>query len=70
MRLHGYPEYDEHKKKHEAMTARVAEFKNHQKDGGTRVLVDLSNYLKGWLQKHICETDKLYGPFLKSKGVN
>jgi hemerythrin len=31
--------------------------------------MEVLNFLKGWLVKHIQGTDKKYGPFLNAKGV-
>jgi len=34
-----------------------------------RTGVDITNFLKDWLAKHIRETDRKYGPFLSAKAV-
>ncbi|MCP4692450.1 MAG: hypothetical protein GY859_30680 [Desulfobacterales bacterium] len=31
--------------------------------------IQITNFLKDWLGKHIMQTDKAYGPFLNTKGV-
>lgn len=69
MREHGYPEYEEHKRKHILMAKRVDEFASALEQGTTQSSAELAAFLKDWLQKHIQGTDKRYGPFLKDKGV-
>jgi hemerythrin len=31
--------------------------------------IQISNFLKDWLSKHILQTDKAYGPYLTGKGA-
>jgi hemerythrin len=33
------------------------------------VSIEVMNFLKNWLDKHIMETDQKYGPYLNSKGI-
>lgn len=70
LKTHGYPEYDDHKEKHEKMTAKVLALQNDWKAGRVNLTLDVSKFLKDWLDKHILGTDKKYGPFLNGKGVN
>jgi hemerythrin len=64
----GYPLFDEHKRKHVAMTGRVEEFSNAV-SGGKKPAIDLATFLRNWLPQQIQGTDKLYTPHLKSKKV-
>lgn len=69
-KTYGYPEYDDHKEKHDKMAAKVLALQNDWKAGKVNLTLDVSKFLKDWLDKHILGTDKKYGPFLNSKGVN
>ena len=69
MEQHEYPEYDEHKKKHRAMTQKVRQVQSEFQSGNTSMSIEVMNFLQNWLNKHILETDMKYAPFLKSKGV-
>ncbi len=71
MSQHGYPDYNNHKKEHEALGEKVQEFQQrYAKSSKDPLLVqELSIFLKGWLTNHIVGSDKKYAPFLKGKGV-
>jgi hemerythrin len=69
MKLYKYPDYDVHKQKHDKMTGHVLEFKQKFDSGQISNPIQITNFLKDWLSKHIMGTDKAYGPFLNSKGV-
>jgi len=69
MKEHGYPEYDEHVRKHRAMTQKVLQVQAEFQSGKTNLSIEVMNFLQNWLNKHILETDMKYGPFLTSKGV-
>ncbi len=66
---HAYPETADHKDKHHKMTAKVTALIGEVKSGKSTVSIEVMNFLKNWLDKHIMETDKKYGPYLNSKGV-
>ena len=66
---HGYPETADHKEKHHKMTAKVTALIGEVQSGKSTVSIEVMNFLKNWLDKHIMETDKKYGPYLNSKGV-
>jgi hemerythrin len=70
MQGNGYPEYAEHKEKHEKMTAKVLALQKEWQAGRTTLGIEVSQFLKDWLDKHILGTDKKYAPFLNSKGVS
>ncbi|MEZ0329198.1 MAG: bacteriohemerythrin [Dissulfuribacterales bacterium] len=66
---HGYPDTDAHKAIHADLVQKVLAFKEKFEKGYATVDLELLNFLKNWLQNHICITDKKYGPFLAEKGV-
>ena len=68
---HGYPDIAAHKKEHAGLTAQVLDVQKKYKAGSTSTLsLEVLNFLKNWLIKHIQGTDKKYGPFLNAKGVH
>ncbi len=69
MKLYDYPGYDEHRMKHEKMAGHVTLLMEKYTSGEITSPIQITNFLKDWLGKHIMQTDKSYGPFLKSKGV-
>lgn len=69
MRRHGFPEYRHHKAKHEKMTQHVLTLAAKYESGEISNPIQITNFLKDWLGKHILKTDKLYQPFLNDKGV-
>ncbi len=69
MKLYDYPGLDEHRMKHEKMANHVAVLAGKYKSGELTSPIQITNFLKDWLGKHIMKTDKEYAPFLKSKGV-
>lgn len=69
MQTHGYPGFAEHKEKHEKMTAKVLALQQEYRSGKTRLSIEVMNFLKNWLDKHILGTDMKYSGFLISQGV-
>ena len=70
MKLHAYPNFTAHKAEHDALTKQVLEVQAKFRAGATAALsVEVMNFLKNWLIKHIMGTDKSYGPHLNGKGV-
>lgn len=69
MEQHRFPGFQAHKDTHEKMAAKVMNLKKQFNDGTISSPIQITNFLKKWLAKHIMETDQKYSPFLKSKGV-
>lgn len=70
MQANGYPDFAEHKDKHDKMTAKVLSLKKEVAGGKRMISLDVMKFLEQWLDKHILGTDKQYGPFLNAKGVH
>jgi len=70
MKNYGYPGYLAHKEKHEKMTAKVHEYRRKFDAGEIQTPIEISNFLKDWLGKHILGTDMEYSAFLNDKGVS
>lgn len=69
METHRYPEFPRHKEKHARMAQKVKELCDQFHRGQLANPLQITNFLKEWLARHIMETDKQYGPFLAAKGV-
>jgi hemerythrin len=70
MTKHAYPDIAAHKKEHADLARQVLDVQAKYKAGATSTLsLEVLNFLKNWLIKHIQGTDKKYGPFLNAKGV-
>jgi len=59
---------DEHRKVHQALIAKVDEFRHRSDTGEDGVAQELLKFLRSWLLEHILEVDKQYGPYLESHG--
>jgi len=69
MSEHGYPEYDEHKAKHDKMVGKVLDLQKEVTANRLTVSAEVMKFLQDWLNKHIKGTDKKYSSFLNGKGV-
>ncbi|MCB2188711.1 MAG: bacteriohemerythrin [Deltaproteobacteria bacterium] len=70
MSQHAYPAFLAHKAEHDKLTAQVVELGEKFQAGNPVLTVQVANFLKEWLSKHILSTDQKYAPFLRSKGVS
>ena len=69
MKQYGFPGYEAHKKEHEGFKTKVAAFQQDFAAGKESLSFNLIRFLTDWLDHHIMEIDKQYGPFLNEKGV-
>lgn len=69
MKTHGYLEYGEHKAKHDKIAAKVVALQDDYKSDKFNLTIEVSQFLKDWLDKHILGTDKKYCAHLHGKGV-
>jgi hemerythrin len=65
----GYPGLAEHREKHRAMTGETRRLLGAAHKGGATVSMQLMHFLKGWLAKHIGETDRDYMPDMQRAGI-
>lgn len=68
-RIFDYPGTEIHTQHHNDLKAQVAELQQKVKRGEATINTELMMFLKKWLQYHIIQEDKLYGPFLIQRGV-
>lgn len=69
MKLYRYPDYEAHKDVHDKLAAHVQHLYQQFQAGTITSPIQITNFLKDWLGKHILGTDQKYAPFLKTKGV-
>ena len=69
MRLHNFPDFEAHKAEHDKLTAQVLQFQADYRAGKVTITVQLLQFLRDWLQKHIQGSDQQYAPFLREKAV-
>ena len=65
----GYPDYEEHKKKHDDLTKEAVDLQKQFEGGRIMITMQVMKFLKDWLSNHILNTDKKYSSFLNGKGV-
>jgi len=65
----GYPNYLNHKKKHDELTKQVLEFQAEFAAGRVALSIQVLEFLRTWLTQHIQVEDTAYAPYVKSKAV-
>lgn len=65
-----YPESEIHKNQHCELVEQVAAIQKKYESGEKVLTIDVMNFLRDWLHDHIVGSDKKFGPFLNSKGVD
>jgi hemerythrin len=68
-RAHGYPGHERHARAHDELTAKARELKAAFDRGETKLSVEVMLFLSTWLNRHILEEDKQYGPYLTGRTV-
>jgi hemerythrin-like metal-binding protein len=63
-----YAEIDEHRREHAQMTAKVAELTHKHRSGKAAISIQTLMFLRDWLTRHICGTDKRMAPSLNIEG--
>jgi len=69
MQDNGYPDFEAHRKEHEAMVEQVGHFLERYKQDRDATIEEVTGFLKNWLINHINGTDKEYSSYLIGKGV-
>lgn len=70
MKKHNYPGLAHQLNAHKNFVQKVSDFEEKHKQGKFMLSIEVMNYLKEWLQKHILVTDKKYTSYFNEKGVN
>jgi len=69
MQTHGYTDFPAHKAEHDQLTSTLKEYQGKFVANEIGLTIEMMDFLKDWLTKHILGCDKKYGPFLNAEGV-
>jgi hemerythrin len=69
MRLHDYPHLAAHRAEHEALTKKVLAFQADFDAGRAAMTVQVLQFLREWLEKHIAGSDQKYAPYVRKREV-
>jgi hemerythrin len=69
LKQYGYPDFEAHKKEHNALVIQVLDLQKQFQEGKAVLTQNVMTFLRDWLSKHIQGDDKKYGIFLNGKGV-
>lgn len=64
-----YPDLDQHRAKHRALTQKVESYIERFARGDITLSVHLLNFLRDWLTNHIQREDRAYSPCMNSSGI-
>ena len=70
MKQFRYADFDQHKQEHKLFIDKLNEFKIKFSNGNLSISLEVLNFLKDWLLKHIIGTDRKYIPLFKEHNVN
>jgi len=66
---HSFPGLTEQQTEHEGFLNKINDVHERMKNGKMVVSIEVTNYIKDWVSKHIMGTDKKYSKYLIDKGV-
>lgn len=70
MHRHGYPDTQQHEQEHVALMGRLREFKRNADNGQVASVIELMDFLGGYLTNHMVHSDKRLGAFLRTRSVS
>lgn len=65
-----YPEGIPHKKEHDDLASKAVALQKDFKAGRAAISIEVGEFLRQWLMKHILGSDKKYAPFLMARGLS
>jgi len=69
MQKTSYPGYRQHKAEHDALTRKVAQFRDDLAANRVVVTIDVLQFLRDWLVNHIGQMDKKIGEYVRQTQV-
>lgn len=67
---YGYPEAKIHTRQHNDLIEQVKKFVKDFESGKSILAMEVMNFLRDWLMKHISGDDKKYSSFFNAKGIS
>ncbi len=67
---HQYPNFVDHKAEHDRFTQTILDFQDKFQRNEIGLSIELMDFLKDWLVRHIMGVDKKYVPHLNARGVH
>ena len=64
-----YPDFSNHKAEHERFIQTIQEFQGRFERNEAALTIEVMDFLKEWLRKHIMGVDKKYVPHLQARGL-
>ena len=69
MQQHAYPEYNSHKKLHDALIDQVSKLLDKIDKNESLLTIDVADFLSDWVKNHIIQNDIKLGAYLQTKGL-
>jgi hemerythrin len=69
MKKFNYPDYVNHKNKHIFFMNKVKDYIDRINSGKLLISIEITNFIKEWIVKHIATVDKDYSDFFIKQGV-
>ncbi|WP_298439455.1 bacteriohemerythrin [Geobacter sp.] len=69
MKQYAYPDFEAHKKEHNALVMQVLDLQKQFQEGKPVLTQNVMTFLRDWLSRHIQGDDRKYGVFFNGKGV-
>jgi len=69
MRKNQFPETEGHKLQHDQLTAQVVDFQNRFSRQESCLTVELMEFLRNWLEKHISGSDQKYAAHIRGRAA-
>ncbi|MDX9845458.1 MAG: bacteriohemerythrin [Tenuifilaceae bacterium] len=69
MKSTNYPDYEVHKRAHDAFVEQVLLYQQKLQEGKDNFSIDVLSFLREWLSEHILNIDKKTVPHLKKYGI-
>jgi hemerythrin-like metal-binding protein len=70
MAIVGYDDIENHKRGHKKLIWQIVDFQEKIKNGRTSLSMEIMDFLKDWLLKHINGTDKKYASTMHEHGIH
>lgn len=69
MRLHGYPQYEEHIADHGQLLRELENLRRSYGNGDRGLTLEVIHELRAWLAGHITTKDRAFAEFVSARGV-